>query len=109
MKTLAIVPIVVLLTTTGASAGYLSEQQARQKAAVFLKGGVYGRTAKIAGSRIKKAQLIKAGEASACQRVLKNPVWRFHIVVPEIDLTNGILELDARSGAEECSPLPGIP
>jgi hypothetical protein len=115
MKTLAAVLCASFLLTfaTSATARYLSEQQARQKAAAFLKGGLYGRTAKIAGSRIQKAQLIKAG-TSKCGHPMTRPIWRFHVVVPAtagIEIEGGIdgyLEIDAQSGEEVCSPLPGF-
>ena len=84
------------------------------KAAAFLKdGGIYGRTAKIAGSRIQRAQLIKAG-TNKCGYPVTRPIWRFHVVVPAtagLPIDGGIdgyLEIDAQSGEEVCSPLPGF-
>jgi hypothetical protein len=114
MKTLAAVLCASFLLTfaTSATARYLSEQQARQKAAAMLKGYPYGRTARIAASRIQKAQLIKAG-TSKCGHPVTRPIWRFHVVVPatEVEIDGGIdgyLEIDAQSGEEVCSPLPGF-
>jgi hypothetical protein len=111
MKTVAAVLCASFLLTfaTSATARYLSERQARQKAAAMLIGYPYGRTARIAASRIQKAQLIKAG-TNKCGYPVTRPIWRFHVVVPatagvEID---GYLEIDARSGEEVCSPLPGF-
>jgi len=116
MKTLAAILCAsfVLTFATSATARYLSERQARQKAAAFLKdGGIYGRTAKIAGSRIQRAQLIKAG-TNKCGYPVTRPIWRFHVVVPAtagLPIDGGIdgyLEIDAQSGEEVCSPLPGF-
>jgi hypothetical protein len=112
MKKLAAVLCASFLLTfaTCATARDLSEQQARQKAAAILKGDPYGRTAKIAGSRIRKAQLIKAGTTD-CGRVTK-PVWQFHVTVPANVVAHGnepidgSLVLDARSGELQCASLP---
>lgn len=100
----------MVLSAGHVSARNLSEQQARAKATAILKGDPYGRTTKIAASRIKKAQLISAG-TSACGPV-SNPVWQFRVSVPANvtphgnEPIDGHLVLDARSGRMDCAGLP---
>jgi len=107
-----IATVFVTCNLSHAHARDLSEQQARQKAAAILKGDPYGPTAKIAGSRIQKAQLIKAGTTDCDGSPVIRPVWQFHVTVPANvvaygnELIDGYLVLDARSGTMQCATLP---
>lgn len=91
------------------AAALMDEQHARSKAINILMGDPYGTTSAQVSKTIKDVQLIQNGK-TACG-TSKNPVWQFHVVVPQpvnnpetpID---GYLSLDARTGKRICASLP---
>jgi hypothetical protein len=111
-RALATALLLALFVTGAAAASFLSEQQARAKAIVVLKGDPYGKTTAAVLQHIKQAVLVRDGKTRACG-AQNRAAWEFHIVVVTADkdafqngTIDGYLALDARNGKLLCANLP---
>ena len=106
MKRFVVAAFVLALGLGSAhGAGLLSEQQARAKAIVLLKGDPYGQTDAAVAKNIKQAKLLQNAASQACGR--KATVWEFHVVAKgDNGPIDGYLALDALSGKMVCANLP---